>query len=149
MGTRKQGNRPKRNVPGPVPMEITQDMVDTAKWLIGRRQYPSKVAVHLCRKYKCGREQAYKMMDAAREQALQSLAGTGVDPLGGMLLFMESIMGDGTLPIRDRLAACGNMIRMLGMDRILKKMDAGDSVDAFLAKLMARQSGLPLEASQQ
>lgn len=144
VGTRPKNNRNngKRGVAAQVP---TQDQIDTAKWLIGRRQYPSKVAVIVAKKYGVSQDFAYRIMDAAREQALQSLAGTGVDPLAGMLLFMESIMGDGTLPIKDRLAACGNMIRMLGMDRLLKKMDVGGNVDAFLAKLMAKQTDAPLE----
>lgn len=142
MGTRKKNNANggKRGVAAFAP---TQEMIDTAKYLIGRRQYPSKVAVHIKAKYKLTNELAYRVMDAAREQALKSLAGEGHDPLAGMLLFLESVVADGTQPMKDRIASVANMIRMLGLERLIKKMDGGN-VESFLARIVAAQRTTPI-----
>ena len=37
---------------------------------------------------------AYRIMEVARKQALDALAGAGHDPMGGMYLFLESIVAD-------------------------------------------------------
>lgn len=127
---------------GPLPYQPTPEQVETAKYLIGRWQYPSRVAKALTRKYakdKLTLENAYRVIEAAREQAVQALAGQGHDPMGAMFLFLESVIADGTQPMQHRLNAAGNVIRMLGLDRLLKKMDAG-GVEAYLARLAGVQA---------
>ena len=127
---------------GPPPFAPTPDQIETAKRLLGRQQYPSRAAVVLVKKYAAdglSTENAYRVIEAAREEAVKSLAGQGHDPMGAMYLFLESVVGDGTQDMGHRLAACGLVVRMLGLDRLLKKMDAG-GVEAYLARLAGAQA---------
>lgn len=127
---------------GPPPFAPTPDQVETAKYLIGRRQYPGRVANILVRKYRevgLSVADAYRVIEAARDEAVHALAGQGHDPMGAMFLFLESIIGDGTQPMAHRLAACANVIRMLGLDRLIKRLDAG-GVEAYLARLAGAQA---------
>lgn len=127
---------------GPLPYQPTPEQVETAQRLIGRMQYPSMVAKTLARKYaKDGLtlDKAYRVIDAAREQAIQALAGQGHDPMGDVFLFLKSVMGDGTQPMAHRINSANGIVRMLGLDRLLKKMDAG-GVEAYLARLAGVQA---------
>jgi hypothetical protein len=127
---------------GPPPFQPTDEQVGTAKYLIGRQQYPHKVASALVRKYKADgltTYLAYRVMDAAREQVVQELSGQGHDPMAALFMFYQSVVADGTQRMQHRLNAADGIRNMLGLDRLLKKMDAG-GVEAYLARLAGVQA---------
>jgi hypothetical protein len=150
VGSRKSsvpgGPRPGKK--GPPPFEPTPEQVETAKHLLGRQQYPSKAARSLVRKFGFTPANAYRTIERARQEAVDALAGQGHDPMGAMFLFLESVIADGTQPMQYRLNAAANVIRMLGLDRLLKKMDSG-GVEAYLAKLAAAPMAAGMQTTRE
>lgn len=118
---------------------FTREQIDRAKLLLGRRQYPSRVAEGLRKKWAdLTLARAYKLIEAAQREVYEHFAGDGSDPLAATYLFLQSVMAGQAEKTRDRVAAASAVIKLLGMHKLIKGLqDAGD-VDEFLAGVLAR-----------
>lgn len=132
--------RPKR--------KFTPEQIDTAKHLLGRRIYPSKVATELRTEFPdLNVPQSYRLIEAAQREVVEAFAGDGSDPLAATYLFLVSVMSGEDETTRDRVAAANAAIKLLGMNKLIKSLqDAGD-VDEFLAGVMARRAARAGEKS--
>jgi hypothetical protein len=121
--------------------EITPEMLDDAKAWLGRVVYPSKVVDRLAEKYKCSREFGFKVVDAARAAVIESFkaAGTANDPLTGVYLSLEEVLADPKATRGERIGATSQIIRMLGLNRYLDKLDP-NGVEDFIAGVLTRRA---------
>lgn len=134
---------PERKKPGPPRTEFGPEQIDRAKRLLGRYVYVSRVAELLEKKYGFSPTLAYRLIDAAREDVIRGVqaTGTAADPLTAVLLYYLNTMATAAEQ-RDRNVAANGLVKLLGMDRIIKQMDAG-GVEAFLAGVLGRAGGRP------
>lgn len=119
--------------------QFTREQIDRAKLMLGRRQYPSRVAEGLRKKWTdLTLARAYKLIEAAQREVYEQFAGDGSDPLAATYLFLQSVMAGQAEKTRDRVAAATAVIKLLGMHKLIKGLqDAGD-VETFLAGVLAR-----------
>lgn len=126
--------------PGPKRKGFTREQIDDAKAKVGRMVYPSRVADELRQKYGLSLNRSYALIDAARREAVDALAGkSGTDPLVLLGMFLESVMGDEAVRMRDRVAAASVYAKTLGLHRLAEKLQDADRVDEFLAAVLARR----------
>ena len=125
------------------PTKITPEHIDTARQLLGRVLYPSKVAQKLHEKYKFSLTIAYEVIERARQEVIDSFkaAGTTKDPLLAICLSLEEIIADPKSSRTERIAASGQLIKLLNLDRYLQKLDTV-GVEGFLASVMNRKAQL-------
>lgn len=126
---------------GRPPKSFTRDQLDKAKQLLGRRQYPSRVADGLRKLFPdLNVPQSYKLIEAAQREVYDQFAGDGSDPLAATYMFLQSIVAAGGEDTKDRIQAANAIIKLLGMHKLIKGIqDAGD-IDTYLAGLMARRA---------
>jgi hypothetical protein len=119
---------------------FSREQLDRAHWLLGRRQYPSRVATALRKKWPdLTLARAYKLIEEAQREVYEQFAGDGASPLAATYLALRQVMAAPSEKTRDRIAAASVIVKLLGMHKLIKGLqDAGD-VDEFLAGVMQRQ----------
>lgn len=131
METRGKG-RPKK--------QFSREQLDRAHWLLGRRQYPSRVVTALRKKWPdLTVARAYKLVEAAQLEVYEQFAGDGASPLAATYMALRQVMAGKDEKTRDRIAAASVIVKLLGMHKLIKGLqDAGD-VDEFLAGVLERK----------
>jgi hypothetical protein len=119
---------------GPDPIQFSRAQKDDARRLIGSRQYVTEVVKELVKLHKVSEDLAYRLVNEARQEVLEEMAGRGVDPAAALFLFFESFMADPLLQPSERMAAAANMMKLFGLKRLADKL-GGEDVDAYLARL--------------
>lgn len=128
-----KGGRPKK--------AFTREQLDAAKYLLGRRQYPSRVAKALRAKFAgLNLPQSYRLIEAAQREVVEAFAGDGADPLSATYLFLVSVMAGKDEGTRDRVAAAAVVVKLLGMHKLIKSLQDAGGVDEFLAGVLARRA---------
>ena len=119
------------------------EQLDECRRMLGRKQYGSVVAHDLCEKYDLKADRAYALIDAVREQVIRELSQQGGkdDPITAQFLFLQSIVADEKARTDHRIAASQTIIRLLGLEKFLKKLD-GNDVNDFLANLASRSKAI-------
>lgn len=137
--TSKRITKTAKTNPGPAPTEFTQEQLDQTREWLGKEIRPSRVVARIEEKYRIGRDLAYRLIEATREDVIRSFQqqGTAADPMTAVYLFYEEAMADETREFQHRLAAAAGIIKLLGLERIVKSLDAG-GVEEFLAGVMMR-----------
>lgn len=135
--SKSKGGRPKR--------QFTPDQIDRAKFLLGRRVYPSRVAALLARKYALPLRQAYRLVGAAQKEVYDALRADGHagDPLTAMYLYFASVVGDPKEKTRDRTQAANGAVKLLGLNKLLDTLGSSDA-EAVLAGILQRQQAAKL-----
>ncbi|MBX9579705.1 MAG: hypothetical protein K2X87_05295 [Gemmataceae bacterium] len=132
MSGRAKGGRP--------PTEFTDDQLDRATELLGRRVFLSRVCDSLCREFGLSRDVGYRLIGAAQRRAFDALRGKdpAADPLTAQYLFLMSVIADDDAKTRDKVAASLAVIKLLGLNKILDALGAEDA-DDVLAGILARR----------
>lgn len=128
---------------GRPPKTFSREQIDRAKNLLGRRQYPSRVATALTKAFaaeKLTLARAYKLIEVAQREVYDQFAGDGSDPLAATYLFLQSVMAGGGEKTRDRVAAASAVIKLLGMNKLIKSLQDAGSVEDYLAGVLARSA---------
>lgn len=123
-------------------VEFTREQIDTAKEVLGSAVYASKAVGRLVRRFKIGRDSAYKLVDLARDEVIQGLREEGSvgDPATAIALFLTSIMANERKPAETRIAAANSLTRLLALGRASGFASSASDVERFLADLLARQA---------
>lgn len=120
---------------------FTREQLDRAKYLLGRRQYPSRVAAALKRKWPdLGVNKSYELIEAAQQEVYEQLAGDGSDMLTSTCLFLKAVMGESKERTRDKVAAAAVLVKLLGMHKLIKNLQEAGDVEAFLAAVVERRA---------
>lgn len=140
VGTRGKG-RPKK--------QFSREQIDRAHWLLGRRQYPSRVVTQLRKKWPdLTVARAYKLIEEAQREVYEQFAGDGASPLAATYLALRQVMAAPGEKTRDRIAAASVVVKLLGMHKLIKGLqDAGD-VGEFLERVGIRQLARSLPADR-
>lgn len=120
-------------------MAFTRQQIDYAKARLGRLVYSSRVAAALRQKFGLSLDRAYKLIEVAQQEAVAALRGeSGRDPLVLLSMFLESVIADGKVSMRERIAAAAVYAKTLGLNKIAEALGDG-KVDEFLAGVLTRQ----------
>lgn len=132
--TKAAGGRPR--------VEFSREHIDTAKEVLGSAVYASKAVGRLVRRFKIGRDSAYKLVDLARDEVIQGLREEGSvgDPATAIALFLTSIMANERKPAETRIAAANSLTRLLALGRASVVASSASDVERFIADLLARQA---------
>ena len=145
---KKPESDPTKHPGGRPEIEFTPEQIDDAKRAIGRRLYLSIVVAELAKRHKIGRDSARRLIDAARQDVIDSFqaSGTASDPLTAWHLALVAIVADPKASNRDKIAAIALGIKLLGLDRLAAKL--GDlSPEDFIAGVMSRRAARLAEPS--
>jgi hypothetical protein len=118
--------------------DFTREQIDAAKAALGQKVYPALAVLVLTRKLKLSRDVCYRLLDVARREVFDSLSELrAADPLTSQVIFLESVIANPKVKIRDKIAASSVMVRLLALDRIAQHLTGNEAVDEFLSRLAA------------
>ena len=122
---------------------FSPEEIDECRKTLGRKQYASLVAQGLSQNWNMTLPRAYRLIAHVRAEVLRELSQQGAtdDPITAQFLFLQSIVADETSHPSHRIAASQTIIRLLGLEKFLKKLD-GNDVNDFLANLASRSKAI-------